>query len=494
MTVTNTGTDALFGPTDKWDAIKWHDVERQVKRLQMRIAKAVREGKPRKVQALQWLLTHSYYAKCKAVKRVQSNKGKNTPGVDGVIWTTQKQKMAAIHSLKRRGYKAAPLRRVYLRKKRSRKKRLLGIPTMHDRAMQALYALALAPIAETTGDPNSYGFREFRSCADAIDQCFKCLALLDSSQWVLDADIHACFDEISHDWILQNIPTDKRILREWLKAGYLDKGKLYPTLAGVPQGGIISPIIANMTLDGMEQAIFKAVPYRSKVNLIRYADDEVVTGKSEEILREYVVPTITAFLAERGLVLSAEKTRIRHIQDGFTFLGQKIRKHKHKLIIKPSEEAIRALLEKTKAIMRKYRGDKTYEMIKHLNSIIRGWCNYHRHVVSSKVFARIDHQIFNQLWKWARRRHPSKGKRWTRQNYWCSVGLRNWVFYGATTEKDGKAKSVYLYNASSTKIRRHVKIRSMANPYDAAYEKYFSQRSAKTGSARWSDRMLYSAT
>jgi len=490
MAVTVKGTDALPGHEDRWKSINWTDADREVKRLQMRIAKAVRDKNHRKAQSLQWLLTHSYHAKCKAVKRVVSNKGKKTPGVDGIIWRTPKEKMQAVHALRRRGYKAMPLRRVYIRK-RNGKLRPLGIPTMYDRAMQALYAQALAPIAEITGDPNSYGFREFRSCADAIAQCFKCLVFDDSSAWVLDADIHACFDEISPEWILCNIPLDKRMLRQWLKAGYLDKGKLYPTLAGTPQGGIISPLIANMTLDGLEAAIRKAVPYRSKVNVIRYADDVVVTGKSETILRDHVLPAAVAFLAERGLALSTEKTRIMHIQDGFDFLGQNIRKYGQKLLIKPQKGAIRDLLDKTKAIIKSHRGKETYGMIQQLNPVIRGWCNYHRHVVASEAFARVDHHIFHQLWRWARHRHTSKGKCWTRQRYWHTHGLRNWVFYGSIKEKDGQTRSVDLYNAGSTKIKRHVKIRSSANPYDPADMGYLWKRSGKTGTPRWSPRLQH---
>ena len=255
-----------------WHSIKWKEVEKRVRELQVRIAKAVRERKYRLVKSLQWLLTHSFYAKLSAVKRVVTNKGKRTPGVDGVTWKTPKQRMQAVTQLYRRGYHPLPLRRVYI-KKRSGKLRPLGIPTMRDRSMQALYALALVPVAETLADPNSYGFREYRSCADAIEQCFICLAMRRSPTWILEADIQACFDRISHEWMLNNILIDKKILRAWLKAGYMEKGRLYPTKAGTPQGGLASPALANMTLDGLESTIKKAVPRNAKVNVIRYADD-----------------------------------------------------------------------------------------------------------------------------------------------------------------------------------------------------------------------------
>jgi len=230
---------ALSDKLENWKAIDWPTVRQAVRRLQVRIAKAVRKGVHAKAQALQWILTHSYYAKLLAVKRVVSNKGKKTPGVDGVIWTTSRQKMEALSTLKRNGYSPLPLRRIYIVKKNG-KLRPLGIPTMRDRAMQALHALALIPVAETTADPNSYGFREFRGCADAIGQCFISLAKSYSPRWVLEGDIRSCYDEINHAWLLDHIPMDKRVLGAWLGAGYLDKGMLYPTSAGTPQGGIMT--------------------------------------------------------------------------------------------------------------------------------------------------------------------------------------------------------------------------------------------------------------
>ena len=254
-----------------WTSINWKKVRRKVQELQMRIAKAVGEGKFRLARSLQWLLTHSFYGKLLAIRRVATNKGKTTPGVDGVVWNSQRKKMQAVNLLKRRGYRPLPLRRVYIKKKNG-KLRPLSIPAMRDRAMQALHALSVVPVAETTGDLNSYGFRYGRGCADAIKQCYNCLAKRKSPRWILEADIQACFDTIDHEWMLNNIPIDKRILRSWLDAGYVDKGKLYPTKAGTPQGAIISPVLANMTLDGLEVAVKNAAPKGAKVHVIRYAD------------------------------------------------------------------------------------------------------------------------------------------------------------------------------------------------------------------------------
>ncbi len=237
-----------------WKSIDWKQVKAEVKKLQMRIAKAVREERWNKVKVLQRILTRSFYAKLLATNRVTTGKGSSTPGVDGEIWKTPAKKMVGALSLRQRGYKASPLRRVHIPKGKNQK-RPLGIPTIRDRAMQALYLLALEPVSETLADPNSYGFRCFRACRDAIAQCFLSLSRKRSGQWVLDADIKACFDGISHQWLLDHISMEKEILEKWLKCGFIEKRKLFPTRAGSPQGGVISPTLCNMTLDGLEKAV-----------------------------------------------------------------------------------------------------------------------------------------------------------------------------------------------------------------------------------------------
>ena len=263
-----------------WETIDWQTMERHVWRLQMRIAKATRAGRWGKVKALQWLLTHSCSAKLLAVRRVVRNRGRYTAGVDGIIWTTSRQKLQAARSLQRRGYRPQPLRRRYVPKK-SGKRRPLGIPTQGDRAMQALYLLALEPIAETRADRNSYGFRPKRSTADAIAQCFNVLSRKHSAQWILEGDIRACFDEISHSWMISHIPMDNTILRKWLAVGYMEEGILHPTGSGTPQGGIASPTLANMTLDGLEKVAIAAAPRNQKVHVVKYADDFIITGASK---------------------------------------------------------------------------------------------------------------------------------------------------------------------------------------------------------------------
>ena len=254
-------TDVPPHNTNGWHEIDWYNVTRNVRRQQVRIVKATKAGKWRRVSSLQRLLTRSFSGKAMAVKRVTENKGKNTPGVDGEIWNTPQKKMNAVQALQQHGYKAQPLRRVYIPKSNG-KRRPLGIPTMKDRAMQALYLLALEPIAETTADPNSYGFRQERSVADAIQQSFVVLSGQHSARWVLEADIAGCFDHISHEWMLANIPMEKAILRQWLQAGYMEKDAFHVTEEGTPQGGIISPVLMNMTLDGLEKVLKEQFPKR----------------------------------------------------------------------------------------------------------------------------------------------------------------------------------------------------------------------------------------
>ena len=471
-------------PTD-WHAINWYKVNKKVRQLQVRIVKATQEGKWGKVKALQHLLTHSFSGKALAVRRVTENQGKKTPGVDKQTWDTPEKKATAILSLKQRGYQPQPLLRKYIPKANG-KKRPLGIPTMKDRAMQALYLLALEPVAETNGDPNSYGFRPQRSTADAIEACFNFLAGKTRPQWILEGDIKSCFDRISHDWLLANIPMDESILRKWLKAGFMDEGVLHPTEEGTPQGGIISPVLANMALDGLEQELRANFPPRQRVkrragimpmvHLVRYADDFIITGSNRELLEKEVLPVVRNFMTRRGLELSPEKTRITHIESGFDFLGQNVRKYKGKLVIKPAKKNLKAVLDKIRKEVMVNKAATAGFLIARLNPIIRGWANYHQHICSKDTYRDIDSAIFTALWRWAKRRHPNKGARWIKKKYFVSIGKRNWVFTGEIGGEEGKSRKVYLLDAADTKIRRHVKIKGDANPYDPAWESYFEHR------------------
>ncbi|MCW3055215.1 MAG: RNA-directed polymerase [Chthonomonadales bacterium] len=463
----------------KWQAIDWQAAHQNVRRLQARIVKATQEGRWGKVKALQRLLTHSFSGKVLAVRRVTENDGRKTPGVDGEIWNTSEKKAQAVETLRQHGYHPKPLRRLYIPKSNG-KKRPLGIPTMRDRAMQALYLLALDPVAETTADPNSYGFRKERSCADAIEQCYKALVRRDCAQWILEADITACFDRISHEWLLAHVPMDKTILRKWLQAGYIDKCALYATQEGTPQGGIISPVLANLALDGLEKRLRERFSVNTrpgyKVNFIRYADDFVVTGISRELLENEVKPLIEEFLRERGLALSPEKTRITHIEDGFDFLGQNVRKYHGKLLIQPSKKNVRTFLTALRRFVKANWSTSAGNLIGQLNPKIRGWANYHRHVVSSRTFGYVDNALYHYLWRWAKRRHNNKGHRWIWKTYFRRVGLGGWTFCGEKTTSEGETQTLYLYKASKTSIKRHTKIQNTANPYDPNWEVYLETR------------------
>src|SRR3990167_803576 len=464
---------ALSGAPQQWHDIDWCRVQRNVRGMQVRIAKACREGEWRRVKALQRMLTRSTSARYLAVRRVTENQGKRTAGVDRVLWDTPDAKWKAVQGLKQRGYQPRPLRRVFIPKTNG-KERPLGIPTMTDRAMQALYLLALAPIAETTGDPNSYGFRIERSTADAMGQLFISLSKKASAQWVLEADILGCFDHINHDWLIANVPTDKAILRKWLKAGVVHKGQLQATDAGTPQGGIISPTLANMVLNGLESQLKQHLGVtrakKLKVNVVRYADDFVITGDSPELLESEVKPWVEQFLAVRGLRLSPEKTQIVHIDQGFDFLGWNFRKYNGKLLIKPSKKNVKAFYRKVKEVISSNKTARQEDLIRLLNPILRGWALYHQPVVAKQAYSRMDYRVFLKLWRWAKRRHPNKSLEWIRKKYYQTQSEQNWVFATTLMDESGAKRDVGLYSLASTPIERHKKVSGEYNPFDPSME------------------------
>ena len=471
-----------------WQTINWVSCEKEVRKLQVRIVEALKANRIGKVKSLQRILISSFSAKALAVRRVTSNSGGSTAGVDKETWLTPIRRYKAISSLTTRGYKPKPLRRVFIPKKNG-KTRPLGIPAMKCRAMQALHLLALEPIAETTADPNSYGFRPERSTADAAAQCFGVLSRKANAEWILEGDIQGCFDNISHDWLIANIPMDKAILQKWLNAGYIHNGQLFPSNAGTPQGGIISPVLSNMTLDGLEAMLAKRFPTAKwtgkKLQAVRYADDFIITGYSKEWLENEVRPAVVEFLAERGLTLSKDKTKITHIGNGFDFLGWNVRKYNGKLLIKPSKANISAHLAKLRELIKANKTIRQTNLIGLLNPVLRGWANYHSHVVAKKVFNQVDSAVWEMLWRWAVRRHPRKTRRWVKDRYFKVQGGRRWVFSCAEKSADGRKRQYTLLDASDTPIVRHIKIKAAANPHDPAWDEYFE--------SRWGKRMLTSA-
>jgi RNA-directed DNA polymerase len=471
-----------------WETLPWHKLERRVFKLQQRIYRATCRGDTKKVHQLQRLLLSSRAAKLLAVRRVtQDNRGKNTAGVDGVqaVPPPERLEMARTLTLKA---KASPVRRVYIPKPGTDELRPLGIPTMHDRATQTLVKLALEPEWEARFEPNSYGFRPGRSCWDAIQAIF--LSFQRRPKYVLDADIAKCFDRINHEELLRKVgasPAVTRQLRAWLKAGYLDGDQLFPTEAGTPQGGTISPLLANIALHGLETFVREHFPkgkkegsYRNPPNVIRYADDFVVLHESREVVEE-CRRLISEWLRPMGLELKPSKTRITHTLEavdgspGFDFLGFTVRLFPrgrnrsvrdvhgkptgHSPSIRPSKTSVQRHLQALREVIDRHRGSSQIALIAALNPIIRGWCNYHTVGVSSQTFTRIGHTLFRMLFAWAQRRHPNKGKRWVARKYWQQAEGRKWEFSPA-------GQPYKLYKHESTPTVRHVKVQGNRSPFD----------------------------
>jgi RNA-directed DNA polymerase len=452
--------------SQQWKNIPWKRVKEAVNNLQSRIASAAKNGNWKLVNKLSRLLTRSFYAKLLSIRKVTTNKGSRTPGIDGIIWSSPADKMRSALQLTNKGYRAKPLTRKYIRKKNG-KLRPLSIPTMYDRAMQTLYSLVLGPIESATGDNTSFGFKPYRSTKDAYAYLHICLSKKIAPEWIVEGDIKACFDEINHTWILDNIPLDKRILKEFLKAGYIENYHLFPTEIGTPQGGPISPIIGNMALNGMENALAlgfyprldgtlpKYYRNKHKINFVRLADDFVVTADSSETARK-ITEVIQLFLNPRGLKLSEEKTLVTNISEGFNFLGWNFRKYKGKLLPKPSKDSQKEIIRKIGEMIAKAKAWDQDRLIRILNPIIRGWAQYHNHAVSTAVFSNLDYTVYHMLLSWAKRRHPNKGMNWILNKYWHKSDSRKYVFCTDTQ---------MLENFSSFKIVRHYLAKLHMNPY-----------------------------
>ena len=464
--------------TEDWAALPWKQYQRNVYRLQKRIYRAARQGDWKRVHRLQRLLLRSWSARCLAVRQVtQENRGKRTPGADGVAALTAKQRLRLAGTLRRlTGWTVAPIRRVYIPKPNNpNEKRGLGIPVMADRTLQALVKQALEPEWEAVFEANSYGFRPGRSAHDAIEAIFNAICL--KPKFVLDADIEKCFDRISHDALLVKLHAPqpvRRLVRSWLKAEVVDRDeRLFPQ-AGTPQGGVISPLLANVALHGLESAVV-AVSRRYRVIVIRYADDFVILCADLATLLE-AKARAEAWLAEVGLRLKESKTHVTHTLDehagrvGFDFLGFHVRQYpaeKHrtrtyrgepgfKTFIQPSQEAIRRHQEQIRTEIRQRRGAPQAALIAALNPIIRGWTLYYRTSVAKDVFGTLDKTTFGQLMQWARHRHPRKSRAWDYHRYWQRRGARD--------EFDDGTHSLAYHR--DTSIFRHVKVRGDKSPYD----------------------------
>jgi RNA-directed DNA polymerase len=451
----------------------------------------------------------SWSARVLAVRRVtQDNRGKLTAGVDGVKSLTPKQRIELVNQL-RLNQKAKPTRRVWIPKPGKEEKRPLGIPTMNDRASQALVKAALEPEWEAKFEINSFGFRPGRSCHDAVEQIFQ--SIKQKAKYVLDADIAQCFDQIDHDALLKKLntfPTLRRQIRAWLQAGVIDwngyanrdkSRTVNPTLKGTPQGGVISPLLANVALHGMETEVLEAFPKRNPPSIIRYADDFVVLHENLTVVQK-CQQIITEWLKGIGLELKPSKTRISHTLSeyegfvGFNFLGFNIRQHPvgkfktgkllgkplgFKTIITPSKEKLKAHAEDIGTIIRQNKSASQAELIARINPIIRGWSNYYSSVVSKAAFSQADAITYHQLRTWADHRHPYKTKTWVSKRYWHTIGTRNWVFATRSDEEGMK-----LLNHADTPIKRHVLIQRNRSPYDGDWVYWSKRRGEYPGTPR----------
>jgi RNA-directed DNA polymerase len=477
----------------EWKDIPWKPIQVKVFKLQRRIYRASQSGDVKRVHRLQRLLMKSWSAKCLATRRVtQDNQGKKTAGVDGVKSITPAQRFQLIHSLDFKS-KSKAVRRVWIPKPGKAEKRPLGIPTMHDRALQALLKMAFEPEWDAKFEPNSYGFRPGRSAHDAVEAIFTAIA--QKSKFVLDADIAQCFDKISHEELLRKMNTFSlagRVIRGWLKAGVVDGNNLFPTVEGTPQGGVISPLLANIALHGLETFILSQYPERKngqnwKPQLIRYADDFVVLHPDLKVVEE-CQSLISEWLNALGLELKPSKTKIVHTlnpigenKPGFGFLGFNIRsypagktnsgKNNGKLtgfqtLIKPSKENVKAQYQKMAEHIESLKAAPQSRIISDLNPAIRGWSNYYTTVVSKDIYSKLDALLWKKLWRWAKFRHPKKGKRWIANRYWLIDKGEGWRF------SDGVLK---LLRHAETPIHRHIKVKGTTSPYDGNWT-YWSKR------------------
>lgn len=475
-----------------WTSIDWGRASDEVQRLEQRIFRATQQGQWRQVRSLQKLLLRSDSNLLLSVRHVtQVNAGKRTPGVDGRVALNADARGRLVRDLRQRqGHRVRPVRRVYI-PKASGKLRPLGIPTIEDRVRQHVVKTALEPSWEARFEANSYGFRPGRSQQDAMASLYTRLHGRTTMRWVLDADIRGAFDHISHAFILRrlgNFPARRQIER-WLTAGYLEHGSFFATTGGTPQGGIVSPLLANIALDGLGDLLGR---YRSpkdkrhgQFGFTRYADDFVVTAPSRDRL-EQVVPEIQQWLAERGLELNDEKTRIEPIEAGFDYLGFTFRHFDGKLLIKPQKSKVLGKLREIKGWLRQHPQIPTDRAIAHLNPIIRGWAQYYRHVVSAKVFGYFDHRMYQMLWSWAKRRHPKKPARWIKARYFRTIDRQKWVFTSDTMNRRGQNVTVRLVDARRP-IRRHVLVKGTASPMDPSLARYWGERRKRLVEARYAE-------
>jgi RNA-directed DNA polymerase len=469
-----------------WNVVDWQKANRTVRNLRQRIFRAAQEGNLKKVRSLQKLMLKSYSNRLVSVRRVaQVNAGKNTPGVDKLVIKTPAARGKMVDDLAHYTiWKTKPVRRVYIPKAKN-KRRPLGIPVVADRCLQAMIKNALEPAWEARFEGTSYGFRPGRSCHDAIEKIFVLARPNKTKKWILDADIRGAFDNISHEYLLKTVGSvpGKELIKQWLKAGYVEHGEYHATEQGTPQGGVVSPLLANIALHGMEDAIGVKHDYRGQLigkrAVVRYADDFVCFCETREDA-EQVQKILVEWLKERGLTLSEEKTRIVHLTEGFDFLGFNVRHYPApqtsrtgwKLLIKPSKESVQEVREKIKKLWDKAQGSNVQAVLSKLNPIIRGWANYFRTAVAKEIFSGLDRWMFYKTDRYTRRSHPKKSKDWRQHTYWGRFHLDRldpWVF-------GDKQTGGYLLKFSWFPIERHTLVKGRSSPDDPRLKDYWMKR------------------
>ena len=476
------------GPEDahlNWDAIDWRAQEENVRRLRQRIFKATRDGDRKKVRNLQKLMLRSRANTLISVRQAtQHNAGRKTPGIDGevALTSTARAQLATVLHESAKPWQARPVKRVYIPKANG-KLRGLGIPVIADRVQQGRVRNALEPEWEARFEPRSYGFRPGRSCQDAIEAIFKAACGKNARKlWALDADLTAAFDKIDHEHLLRMLDgfPAKGLIRRWLKAGVVEKGQFTPTGEGVPQGGVISPLLLNVALHGLEEAAgvryYQTGNYAGQAKpgtpmLVRYADDMIALCHSSD-QAEQVKQQLAGWLADRGLAFNEDKTRIVHLDEGLDFLGFSIRRYSGKLLIKPSTAAIRRIRQKLRTDMRSLRGSNAAGVLRAVNPVIRGWAAYYRGVVSNRVFSNLDAYMWRLTYRWARHTHPNKSRWWAVDRYFGQFNKARqdrWVF-------GDHASGPYLHKFSWTKIVRHAMVKGTASPDDPSLAQYWADR------------------